>query len=93
MGSSRAPGADGVECRLPTTTALIHRPHVIAAASIVLACAQLEMQLPSRLEPVPVALLELAREEGEEGELEPYWADLLGVGMDEVRGKSLAAAG
>ncbi|KAK4695553.1 hypothetical protein P7C70_g8529, partial [Phenoliferia sp. Uapishka_3] len=70
---------------LPTTVSLIHRSIVIAAASVVLACTQLEIPLPERPKPIPAELLELAREEGEEREEELYWQDVFGVKVEDVR--------
>lgn len=80
--------------RLALPLCLLYRPQLIAAASFVLACAQLDQPLP----PSPGslseqrALHELEIQEAEEGE-EPApfvprmgWMDLLEINPEELRG-------
>ncbi|GAA5911651.1 hypothetical protein JCM6882_006930 [Rhodosporidiobolus microsporus] len=68
---------------------LFHRPHLLAAASLLLACAQLSLPLPPR----PLSLDEqrtLHETDAEEGEEAPpfvpevYWLDLLDVRKEEL---------
>ncbi|KAM0747499.1 cyclin-like protein [Meredithblackwellia eburnea MCA 4105] len=69
---------------LVTTTCLLHSAKVIAAASIALACAQIPSDIPFRPTSEEKALLELAREEGEEKDEDKYWLDALGVTPEQV---------
>lgn len=74
---------------------LLYTPPVLAAASIVLSCAQLDTPLPAP--PLPLseqrAMHDLEVQEAEEGEEMPVfvpkvgWLDLLGVKAEEVEGQ------
>ncbi|KAL8281023.1 hypothetical protein RQP46_006702 [Phenoliferia psychrophenolica] len=69
---------------LSTTTLLVHRANVIAAASIVIACAQLEIPLPGPPGSNSIAAGP-APEEGEEKEEGQDWVEVLEVKVDDVR--------
>lgn len=72
--------------RLASTLSIRHRSNVIAAASIVLACACLEIPLPI----LPSRMEVEMQEEGEEPQ-EPvkYWVEEFEVTIEEVQGLSL----
>lgn len=80
---------------LPTTLVLEHRPNVIAAAAIVIACEQLVVPTPTPkkagAEPSREGGgLDEDAEEGEEHEEEPYWLELFDVKVEEVQGELLS---
>jgi hypothetical protein len=76
---------------------LLHRTNVIAVASIVCACVQLDIPLPPAPPSITVngdargagneLVKEGGAEEGEEVEKVPYWLELFDVQVEEVQGE------
>jgi hypothetical protein len=80
---------------LSTTLVLSHRPNIIAAAAIVIACEQLVVSIPSPktagAESSREGGMDTDAEEGEEQEEEPYWLELFDIKVEEVQGESRLA--